>query len=172
MLVDATFTKVDGGRYMMEVTGAKGPELGPRQGPGYDEFLPHDVVHFIVEDEAGLSGGVFGRVADGQSNLFPLPEARDGRRHRRRVARHQLSKSDHKDMAARSFSPASVRRSGNFGRGEAARSPSGSARLIQEVLDSPLIERVLCRLDDFAERWSALPAGGSITLVWSVRPRR
>jgi hypothetical protein len=56
--------------------------------------------------------------------------------------------------------------------GRGSQEPEWFGSVDPEMLDSPLIERVLCRLDDFAERWSALPAGGSITLVWSVRPRR
>ncbi|MGI9119039.1 MAG: hypothetical protein ACR2G7_02735 [Acidimicrobiales bacterium] len=172
MLVDATFTKVDGGRYTMEVTGAKDPELGPRQGAGYDEFLPHDVVHFIVEDEAGLAGGVFGRVADGQSNLFPPAEAGDGRRHRRRVARHQLSKSDHKDMARSELLASVCPPLWELRTGRRSQEPEWFGSVDPEVLDSPLIDRVLCRLDDFAERWSVLPVGGSITLDWLVSPRR
>jgi hypothetical protein len=35
-----------------------------------------------------------------------------------------------------------------------------------DTLQSPLVERILGRLDEFAARWRALQAGGSITLAW------
>ena len=68
--MDVTFRKLTGRRYVMSVVRERGPELAPTPGPGYHDYLPHDAVHFIVESEAGLSGGVFGRIAAGQSNLF------------------------------------------------------------------------------------------------------
>jgi len=44
------------------------------------------------------------------------------------------------------------------------------------TLDSPLIERILGRLEEFAACWQEMPAGGSITLSWPldgrVTPRR
>jgi len=68
--MDVTFTKVAGRRYLMTVVRERGPQLAQRHGPGYDDYLPHDAVHFLAEVEARLSGGVFGRIAAGQSNIF------------------------------------------------------------------------------------------------------
>ena len=47
--MEVTFTKMTGRRYMMTVVRERGPRLAPRTGPGYDEHLPHDAVHFLVE---------------------------------------------------------------------------------------------------------------------------
>jgi hypothetical protein len=74
--MDVTFTKGPGRRYFMTVVRERGIRLARRQGPGYHDYLPHDAVHFIVEREAGLTGGVFGRVAAGQSNIFPAADPR------------------------------------------------------------------------------------------------
>ena len=70
-----TFAKATGRRYVMTVVRERGPQLAPRPGPGYDDYLPHDAVHFLVEAEAGLAGGVFGRIAAGQntSSGRPIP---------------------------------------------------------------------------------------------------
>lgn len=38
----------------------------------------------------------------------------------------------------------------------------------QELVCSPLCERILARLDGFAARWHPLPAGGSISLTWPL----
>ncbi|SRR6266487_991877 len=82
-----TFTKMPGRRYLMTIVRERGPELAPRQGPGYDDYLPHDAVHFFVEAEAQLSGGVFGRIAAGRSNIFwpadPVVRQRQARREKK-----------------------------------------------------------------------------------------
>ena len=62
--MEVTFTKLPGRRYEMAVVRERGPVLAPRTGPGYHEYLPHDAVHFLVEAEAGLSGGAFGRAGE------------------------------------------------------------------------------------------------------------
>ena len=33
--------------------------------PGYDPKMPHDMAHFIVENEMGIQGGLFGQLAAG-----------------------------------------------------------------------------------------------------------
>ena len=43
-VMEVTFTKLKGHRYLMTVVRERGPELAPRQGPGYHDYLPHDAV--------------------------------------------------------------------------------------------------------------------------------
>jgi hypothetical protein len=52
--------------------------------PGYDARLPHDMVHFVVENQLGMSGGVFGQLAAGghAPTFHPIAEPR-----RRKVAK-------------------------------------------------------------------------------------
>ena len=38
-------------------------EMNPA--PGYDPLIPHDLLHFIVENELGLRQGIFGQIAEG-----------------------------------------------------------------------------------------------------------
>lgn len=70
-----------------------------RKGPGYDDNLPHDAAHFLVEAETGLFGGAFGRVASGRNNIFwpTNPVARQ--RQKRRESKRLPSKAEHADMA-------------------------------------------------------------------------
>jgi hypothetical protein len=44
--------------------------------------------------------------------------------------------------------------------------PEWFSRVDPAASESPLVERILTRLDTFAAQWHALPAGGSITLPW------
>jgi hypothetical protein len=45
--------------------------------------------------------------------------------------------------------------------------PEWFSRFEPDVAASPLVERIIDRLDAFAARWHELPPGDSITLEWS-----
>ena len=169
--MEVTFTKGPGRRYFMTVVRERGIALAPRQGPGYHDYLPHDAVHFIVEREAGLTGGVFGRIAAGQSNIFPAADPRDQRRSGRREARRRPGPDERADME-RSEALASVclpvwERAA----GHRSQMPPWMARVDPALLGSRLLDRILPRLDEFAERWHALPSGGKLTLAWTPAAR-
>ena len=161
--VEVTFTKLAGRRYTMTVRRERGPELAPRQGPGYDDFLPHDAVHFIVEAEAGLAGGAFGRLAAGHSNIFWPADPAQRRRQARREGRRRLSAAHHDDMARSERLASAAPLLWEVRTGRRADLP-GWARV-----EDPVLECVLGRLDAFAGQWSRLGDGESITLRWDVR---
>jgi hypothetical protein len=55
---------------------------------GYDDFLPHDLLHFVSEAEFGLDGAVFGDLAaGGNARIFqpmdPKPVAKMWRKERK-----------------------------------------------------------------------------------------
>jgi hypothetical protein len=174
--MEVTFTKLEGRRYLMTVVRERGPELAPRQGPGYDDYLPHDAVHFIAESEAALSGGVFGRVAAGRNNIFWAADPAVRRHQARREAKRRPRATDHEDMA-RSESLASLCQPLWELRAELrSELPLWSSRVEPDLFASPIVERIVERLGEFAARWHALPVGGSLTLVWPLgqpgSPRR
>ncbi len=41
------------------------PPLEMNPAPGFDELMPHDLQHFLVEQELGLKNAIFGQVARG-----------------------------------------------------------------------------------------------------------
>ena len=49
--------------------------------------------------------------------------------------------------------------------------PPWTSRIEPDLFASPLVERIIQRLGEFAARWHALPAGGSITLTCRVADR-
>ena len=59
-----TFTKRQR-RYDVYVTRNRATDLYIRSAPGYDDWLPHDVLHFVAEAEYGLDRAVFGDLASG-----------------------------------------------------------------------------------------------------------
>jgi len=164
--MDVTFTKDSGRRYLVTVVRERGPELAPRHGPGYDDYLPHDAVHFLVEAEARLTGGAFGRIAAGQGNMFWPADHRLLRHQKRREARRKPSPAEHTQMG-RSEDLASVCQVlWQLRGGQRSEPPPWFGRVPPEDLESALTDRILARLDEFAARWHTLPPGGSIILTW------
>lgn len=166
--MDVTFTKVAGRRYLMTVVRERGPQLAPWHGPGYDDYLPHDAVHLLVEVEARLSGGVFGRIAAGQSNIFWAADPRELRRQARREAKRKPNATERADMARSEELVGICQPLWELRAGHRRELPLWFSSLTPDSLESPLCERILARLDEFAARWHALPIGRSTTLSWPL----
>src|SRR5579884_4257820 len=146
--MEVTFTKLER-RYRMTVVRDHGPELAPRCGPGYDDHLPHDAVHLLVEAEAGLAGGAFGRIAAGWNNIFWPADPAVRRQQNRREARRRLTPAQRGDMG-RSEQLASLCASlWQFRQGLRRDLPEWFSRVPPEALGSPLVGRILERLDGF-----------------------
>jgi hypothetical protein len=172
LFMEVTFTKLPGRRYLMTVDREIGPQLAPRTGPGYHDYLPHDVGHFLAEAEAGLAGGVFGRIAAGHSNLFWPADPALLRRQGRRERKWRPSPAERADMD-RSEALASLGEVlWEWRAGHRQRLPQWVTNLSPTEMGSPLMRRLLARLSDFAAQWHALPDHGSITLPWPVPIRR
>jgi len=163
------FTKGPGIGYEIAVHREIGPELAPRNGPGGHPYLPHDLVHLLVEAEAGIELGVFGQVAAGDNGLFwPADNAertRAGRR--RRSKKHTMSPRAEADMIRSEELARIAVPLWEVQRGRARALPAYVSA--EDV--SPVVERIVARLDDYADRWHALPVGGSLTLTWPVPPQ-
>ncbi len=65
-----TFTRTGERRYKVSVEGKGVVTSFMEPAAGYDERLPHDLAHFVVERYLGLKGAVFGRLAAGGA---PIP---------------------------------------------------------------------------------------------------
>lgn len=172
--MQVTFTRSGERRYTVAVDRATGPRLAPRQGPGYDPFLPHDLVHFVVEAEAGLRGAVFGSLAAGESGIFWPEDGSLIRHQRRRERKHKAPQSARDDMVRSERLAAVSLPMWQLRSGRLARPPVWFAALTPEQLGAPLLARICDRLDRVAPRWHALPVGGGITLTWPFPegPRR
>src|SRR5437763_13185228 len=71
-----TFQKTNQRRYGVHVHRDAAPALW-MYGPGYDDDLPHDLLHFVAESELGIDGGVFGDVAAGGNAKIFQPVDKD-----------------------------------------------------------------------------------------------
>jgi hypothetical protein len=149
-----TFTKTSDRRYSVSV---EGPNIDPvkmHQAPGFDPRLPHDVAHFIVENELGIMGGVFGQIAaGGTANTFFSDDSRSVRKARRRG--REIAKANKKDAL---FSEHAI---------YAAQSRWEKHDIIPDTKIPPAqIARIIDAFESFAARWSKLQVGGSVTLEW------
>ena len=137
-----TFVKKGARRYAVEVGRDRYPDLWCGS-IGYDDWLPHDLLHFFAEAEYGLDGGVFGDLAaGGNARIFRPVDAKLVAKmwRKQRIARTRLPEGRRSEELA-----------GELERGWRARTLP------------PEVQR---KLDDLGERWHALPVGGSLTLEW------
>lgn len=165
--------------------GLRPVEMNPA--PGYDPLMPHDLLHFAVESELGLSLGIYGQLAcGGDAGSFQLvageglPHRQMARLRRRaakrggkllRAGQHQAAQSERAtyicwyEWLARSDDPE---------RRKLAAQMATQARSIRSLLlpaeDRALTEqaltRVCSRLDELSAQWAALDVGESFTTTW------
>jgi hypothetical protein len=146
--VKVTFVKERERHYSVVVRRERAPDLWCGT-IGYDEWLPHDLLHFVAEAEYGLDGAVFGDLAAGGHARLFLPLADD----------------DNVDMAL-------VRKLWRKQRIRRTRLPDGrrSEQLAWELHRRwharSLPPQLQKKLDDLAARWHELQVGGSLTLDW------
>src|SRR5688572_14331387 len=81
-----TFTRTAQRRYRVSI---EGPDIEPllmEPAPGYDDRLPHDAAHFIVEKALGIRGGIFGQLAarGTAGGTFRSEDPRDRRKAKKR----------------------------------------------------------------------------------------
>ena len=137
-----TFVKKGAQRYAVEVSRERYPDLWCGS-IGYDEWLPHDLLHFVAEAEYGLDGAVFGDLAaGGNARIF---------------------QSYDQEVTAKLWRRQRIRRTRLP---EGRRSEELAWELEQKWRARTLPPQLQRKLDDLAARWHALQVGGSLTLEW------
>ena len=143
-----TFTKRER-RYDVYVSRDRAPDLFIRSAPGYDDWLPHDLLHFVAEAEHGLDGGVFGDVAAGGNARTFIP-----------VDQKLVAKTWRAQRISKRRLP------------DGRRSEELAAQLERGWRERKAPPAMLEILDGLAERWQALQPGESLTLDWPRCERR
>ena len=161
--MQVSFTKVDAKRYLVAIDREHGPPLVPRPGPGYDDLMPHDLAHYLVEEEYGDRAGCLGPARC--RRLWHLPAGSRGRlgagaAYRRadrvrRPARHGTV------GAARVLSMATWERTVGRNRHQ--------GRDMEAALEPEQLEAAVRRLDRESRRWRKLPFGAALTYTWPSR---
>jgi hypothetical protein len=146
-------------RYGVDVERDRASNVQMHPAPGYDDWLPHDMVHFVVEKEAGLKDGIYGQLAaGGDAHTFVPTEQQRTRRWARRAERR--NRTTGRDIA-RSEELAFAALVTWKGRASGQRP---TKQFTQATMIA--VEALMPELDAAAQGWHALRVGESVTLDW------
>lgn len=190
--MQVSFVRTGERRYGVYVERDGFPPVEMNPAPGYDPHLPHDFVHFVVEQELGIERGIFGQLATGgDAGTFrlgaPTRSGRDGPRVRRRnrlraakLAREGKAQAELSERAATICHHAWLARSSRAElRAEAREIAPYVARVKSKcspkelaLLSDDAMDRICERLDRMRARWARVGVGQSVTLRWSLTQKR
>jgi hypothetical protein len=176
--VRVSFKRTGIGRYAVVVAVPRGPTLAADPAPGYDADIPHDLVHYVVEAELGLTNGVYGRAAQGAGTFVTTAEHDAGPRERVRQQRkryrreHALRSHGGRPAAEMATSERIAALSDVAWRRKAGQRPdTRRAAPVLRPEEAKSVERIVARLDVLAPLWRALPVGGELVFEWpSLEP--
>jgi hypothetical protein len=159
--VEITIVKVESGPHRA-VVARPGAEAVQFALYDYGPMLPHDLVHYVVEDELGLEFGFWGLLAAGAK--LQSVQAYGARDPRRLPPQNDPLVGAHIDdlLAAE---------------GLVARFSAFPGTGPEPELDPVQIERIRARITELNQQWQATGPGGRLRLQWpsavrgSVQPR-
>jgi len=158
--MQVTFSKTDAKRYTVAIEREHGPALVPRFAPGYDDLMPHDVAHYLVEEFFKVGLGVWGQLAAGGGGIFaPAPEDNSLQYQRRSqrigaIGRADMARSEQLVLITVVTWERSIGRIKN------------QVRPFALDVDADTLHGAVSRMDAIAGRWQALQYGGSLTFTW------
>lgn len=155
--VNVTFTRTGERRYRVSVEGPGVVSSYMEPAAGYDDRLPHDMAHFVVENALGLDG-VFGQLAKGgHAHSFRPVSPPKNRRAEKRGDR--ISLADRKDAELSERVIFLSQRTWEKG-------DLSDVSTVKEV--SPdTISRICSEFEAASLQWRDLEVGQSMTLVWT-----
>jgi len=160
-------------RYAVVVTLPGEPPRAMDPAPGYDDDIPHDLVHYVVEAELGLVNGVYGRAARGAGTFVTTAERDVSPRERARRQRKQqkreraLGAEDARHAADMAQSERLAGLSDVAWRQKQGQHPDPvRSAPVPRTADAADVERVVSHLDSIAPLWRALPVGGELVFEW------
>lgn len=174
------FRRTGARRYAVVVTAAGGAVQAMDPAPGYDDDIPHDLVHYLVEAELGFTYGVYGSAARGGGTFVSTAQRDVSARQRAREQRKQQRRDQAlraRDAGEGSEMAQSERLAGvcdvAWRRKHGQRADPNRQAPVSLAEDAEAVERVVARLDGLAPLWRALPVGGELVFEWpSVTPKR
>ncbi len=156
-----TFTRTGDRRYRVSVEGPGLVTSVMDTAPGYDPLLPHDMAHFVVENELGLIG-VFGQLASGgHAHSFRPVETPKNSRAEKRGDRISAAARREADLSEKVI----FRAQRTWMKGDMSDVPD-----VKEVSDAE-ISKICDAFEAVSKVWSKLKVGESMTLDWTgTRP--
>lgn len=181
------FHKTGARRYAVKILRDGLPALEMNPAPGFDELMPHDLCHFIVEQVLGIENAIFGQIANnGNAGTFrhaPTKgvDTRNNSRLRRKTAKKggKMVK-EHLEDYARSERATYVcwqnwlSKSPDFElRNRAAEMKKTADEIFDQmsaaekaIYTKENFEKVSSRMSDLSAKWQSLKIGESMTIEW------
>lgn len=167
--MQVTFTRLVGPRYAIDVLRESGPPAGMRVAPTFDEHVPHDLAHFLVEREFGLKLGIFGQLAaGGDAGTFWAAPADRTARLAQRAHRLQVTGRGDLGRSERLVAVCVADWEHHTGRRSAPLLAAG-ALIDAADLTPARLAVVTAHLDRAAAHWHDLAAGQTMTFDWPAR---
>ena len=158
------FKKTGERRYGVWVERDRAPALMMHPAPGFDPYLPHDLLHLVAEAEWGIDEAVFGQLAAGgdAGTFWPVERDVPNRWAHRGERLRKLGSGRRSERLAGLLEVAW------HARRTTSPLPEEWGRRLEDagVEDRSRFERVVRELDDLARRWHSLQVGGVLTLEW------
>jgi hypothetical protein len=183
------FHKTGGRRYAVKIVRGGGlPDLEMNPAPGFDPLMPHDLMHFIVEQELDLKNAIFGQVASNRNagNFISRPSESsntraDTRFRRKEVKQRKKILKGGMDEYFQSERATVVcmydwlsHSSNEKLRAKAAEMKdfiqntySQMSEIERQKFNKKKLAEIRKRMDELSKRWSALPVNQSLKLEWS-----
>ena len=169
-------------RYAVEAKRTSFPDVEMNPAPGYDQCIPHDLMHLVVEAKLGLTRAVFGQLASGgDAGTFHLsPHSQGTTRELARLRRAVKARGEKLLREGRDESVQSERATYICWNEWLSRSQSNDptmaqqAKQVREVTSAKELRRLdettladICRhLDELSSHWSKLNIGEAMTVRW------
>ena len=184
------FQKTGEKRYAVVIRRVGLPTLEMNPAPGFDALMPHDVLHFLVEQELELKRGIFGQLADGTTtgtfriSASEAPHGRVDARLRRKTARKgEKTAKNNTDEYLRSERATYFCLYDWFAHSQdaALRARAAGMKINLDSVNGQMTDderkkltqeklaQIRARMDEISQTWSALKPGQSMTLEWKER---
>ena len=166
--MQVSFVRTGKRRYAVHVDREQAADVVMDPAPGFDDHIPHDLVHFFVETHWGLRDGIYGQLAvggDAHTFLDPVGSMRDRRRMK---AKNRLSGAD---VGQVGLLAGLVQHAWQLRQGQApVPLPPDAAQRAEVDLDE--LVTAAEALDRLARRWHSLAVGGRLRVEWPWPERR
>ena len=180
------FRRTGARQYAVEARREKSPDLEMDPAPGFDPFIPHDLMHLVVEAQLGLTSGIFGQLAIGgdAGSFRPIAPEHQSPKAMARLRRHQQARGKTLLRTGRTECAQSERatylclhewrrRSGklSFKDSYSMSQESNQIKNISpvsemEALDEKRLDSICRHLDELSSVWSNLNVGESMSVSW------
>lgn len=171
--MQVAFKRTGTRRYAVLLTRTGEPPQAMDPAPGYDDDIPHDLVHYLVEAELGLENGVYGRAARGAGTFIPTSERDQSPRERGRQQRKQqrreraLAAQDAQHGNEMAQSERLVALCDLAWRQQQGQKPDPArAAPVLRSEDTAQVARVVAHLNAIAPLWRALPLEQALIFEW------